>query len=55
MILVEHACIQIYIYIYLQYTDTAVYIIFLQDIHLEPKWPLSWLEKALFGGIELQI
>ena len=23
-------------------------------IYLEPKWPLFWLEKALFWGVELQ-
>ena len=23
-------------------------------IHLEPKWPLFWLEKALFCGVDLQ-
>ena len=23
-------------------------------IYLEPKWPLFWLEKALFWGVDLQ-
>ena len=24
------------------------------NVHIEPKWPLFWLEKALFGGVDLQ-
>ena len=29
-------------------------IIYYIYIHMEPKWPLFWLEKALFWGVDLQ-
>ena len=28
---------------------------FVMNVYLEPKWPLFWLEKALFWRVDLQI
>ena len=40
-------------YVY-TYVYTYVYFLKCLYIYLEPKWPLFWLEKALFWGVDLQ-
>ena len=40
-------CINMNIHIY-------IYILYIYYTYLEPKWPLFWLEKALFRGLDLQ-